>query len=169
MIYLIILPSSYPAETLIKRWDEYTSPARFAGNDDTLDLVFTSKRRGNKVKLVRRSGTMHEPYAAVFRGNIVETDKGSEIRGIFTKSVFDYIFTFGVIILAFFIRQSAESRGAELYTSNVLLAACIIIGLFLLFNRRSAKRRYVEFMTGITGIESNQFISKRELKTKEKR
>ena len=44
---MVKFTSEYSQNTLIEKWDEYTSPARFAGSDDTMDLIFVSKRKGN--------------------------------------------------------------------------------------------------------------------------
>ena len=161
---MITLPSDYSFEELVARWDDFTSPARFAGSDESLDLVYKSRRRGDKVTLVRRSDSMREPYAAVFRGKIVKTAQGSEIRGIFTKSFADYAVTAAIIALAVIIRIYAQDRADSLETANVLLAAAIIIGLLLLFNLRSAKRKYLDFICKITGKEVDLFKSRRESK-----
>ena len=161
---MLKLQSDYGKEELAARWDDYTSAARFAGSDETLDLIFVAKRKGDRVKLVRKSNSVHEPYAAVFRGKLCSKGNGSFIKGIFTKSLFDYIFTALVIALAFVVRGYAESRGASLYTSNVILAAVILGGLALLYNYRGTKRRYVEFMCRITGKESDAYLSRREAK-----
>ena len=158
------LHSDYGKEELTSRWDDYTSAARFAGSDDTLDLIFVATRRGDKVKLVRKSRSMHEPYAAVFRGRICSAGNGSAIKGVFTKSVFDYLFTAVLIALAFAVRGYAESRGASLYASNVILAAVILGSIVLLYNYRGTKRKYTEFMCRITGKETDVFRSRRETK-----
>ena len=161
---MINLPSDHSKDELIQRWDEYTSPARFAGSDDTLDLVFKSRRKNNKVILIRNANSMRNPYAAVFRGIIVNTEQGSEIRGFFTKTVFSYLMTAFIIFIAFVVRFAAEARNADLSTPNILLALCIIGGILLLYNYRPTKRRYIEFMIGITGNESDLFLSKKQLK-----
>ena len=161
------LPSEYSPEELEKRWDEYTSPARFAGNDDTLDLIFSATRRGNRIKLVRRAGTTHEPYAAVFRGRIVADKNGSALKGVFTKSIADYVITAIIISIAAMMRVYAESRGSDLYTTNVLLALCIVGGMLLLMNYRRTKRKYVEFMSSVTGKDIGLYRSRREMKNDE--
>ena len=166
---MIKLESDYSKEELLSRWDEYTSAARFAGSDETLDLIFVSKRNGDRIKLIRKSNSVHEPYAAVFRGKISGEGGRSCIKGIFTKSVLDYIFTALIIALAFVVRFYAESRGASLYTANVILAAAIIIGILLLFNYRGTKRRYTDFMCRITGRENELFRARGETKEAERK
>ncbi|MBR0231523.1 MAG: hypothetical protein IJQ53_04790 [Clostridia bacterium] len=52
---MVELESDYSKEELISRRDEYTSSARFAGSDETLDLIFVSKRNGDRIKLIRKS------------------------------------------------------------------------------------------------------------------
>ena len=59
--------SRYSKDELISRWDEFTSPARFAGTDDVMDLIFVSKRKGNKVRLVKRARTKRDPFACEAR------------------------------------------------------------------------------------------------------
>ena len=86
---MINFQSGYSATELISRWDEYTSISRFAGSDETMDLVYISKRRGNRVKLVRKAQLSREPFSTVFRGRIKNSKNGSEIVGCFTKSLLD--------------------------------------------------------------------------------
>lgn len=166
---MIELGSDYSKEELISRWDDYTSAARFAGSDETLDLIFVSKRSGDRIKLIRKSNSVHEPYAAVFRGRIYGKGERSCIKGIFTKTVIDYAFTALIIALAFVVRSYAESRGASLYTANVILAAAIVFGILLLFNYRGTKRRYTDFMCRITGRENELFRTRGETKEAERK
>ena len=107
---------------------------------------------------------MRDPYSTVFRGRIEKTDGGSVIKGFFTKTVFDYIFTLAVVAIAFVMRFQAEARGADLYVSNVILIICIFGGLLLLYSFRPTKRRYIEFMCRITGVETDICKSRREQK-----
>ena len=48
---MIRLKSSYSADQLAVQWDKRTSPERFAGNDDFMDLCFAGFRKGNRIKL----------------------------------------------------------------------------------------------------------------------
>lgn len=154
--------SNYTDVELIERWDEFTSPARFAGSDDTLDLIFIAKRKGNKLKLTRRARTASDPFASIFRGKIVKTEKGSEIVGVFTKSIFDYTIVSLILAFLFYIRTLIIDRGEPLGTINGLLVIAIIAGVFFLYNRRSEKRKYSEFIFRITGNEQPIFLSKKE-------
>ncbi len=159
---MIKYKSDYTSDELLKRWDEYTSVARFAGNDDTMDLIFVSKRNGEKVRLVRKARSAYEPFSCVFRGMIRSAGKGSEVVGIFTKGLVDYL-TVGLIwAFLFYIRSVVIERGGDLVTVNSLTALAIVGGLLMLYNYRKTKRRYTEFISRITGIEYNMFLSKRE-------
>jgi hypothetical protein len=159
-----IFESNYSTDELINRWDEFTSPARFAGNDDTMDLIFVSKRKGNRVKLVRRARTKRDPFACVFYGKIEESENGSRIRGLFAKSIADYFAV--ALIIAFFAYLSyyVASNGDSSVTINSLLGASVVIGILLLHNTRSVKRKYAEFISRITDIENDKFFSKKELR-----
>lgn len=161
---MICFPSDFSVEKLIENWDEYTSPARFAGSDDTMDLIFVSKRNDKSVKLVRRARFSREPFSTVFRGKIRNTKNGSEIVGVFTKTILDYAFSAAVLALLFYIRAIIIDRGGYLNTINVLLAVSIVAFVLLLMNTRASKRRYVDFICRITGIQINDYLSKKELK-----
>jgi len=166
---MIDFESKMNVTELIEKWDEFTSPSRFAGSDDTMDLIFVAKRSGERVKLVRRARLNREPFSSVFRGKIVKTEQGSKLTGFFTKSIFDYI-TVGLIIgLLFYIRAGILARGDSLNTINTLLVCSIIGGGLLLYNTRAAKRRYADFITRITGGENVYFLTKKEQKELDKR
>ena len=153
--------SKLSLEELIENWDAYTSVSRFAGSDDTMDLIFVSKRKGCKVKLIHKARLAYEPFSAVFRGKIRKTEKGSEVVGYFTKSFSDYAIVAAVVALIFYMRSFVIERGNSLNTINALLITSIIAGIFLLWNSRSVKRKYAEFICRITGEENQHFIAKR--------
>lgn len=156
--------SCFSKEELTSRWDEFTSPARFAGSDDVMDLIYVSKRKNDRVRLVRRARSKREPFSCVFYGKIAKNEKGSEISGIFAKSVIDYIAIALIIALLAYIRYIVIDRGESPVTVNILLGASIIIGILLLYNTRSTKRKYAEFISRITDVENDKFLSKKELK-----
>lgn len=166
---MLVFKSKLSAEELKDKWDEFTSPARFAGSDDNLDLIFISKRKDSKVKLVRRAKSSHEPFSCVFRGTICASEGGSEIKGVFTKSWVDYFFTFAVIGLLFYIRNGIIERGEPVNTINVALAFSLVAAALLLMNTRKAKRKYCDFISRITGIDNEYFLTKSEEKDKEGR
>ncbi len=156
--------SRFLEDELIERWDEFTSPARFAGADEMMDLIYVSKRKGNQVRLVRRAGSKRDPFSCVFYGKIVKSEQGSAVKGIFAKSLFDYIAIALIIALFAYIRCIVIERGDSPVTVNILLGASIIIGGFLLYNTRSIKRKYAEFISRITDTENDKFISKKDLR-----
>lgn len=160
---MINFESDMSVDELVEKWDEYTSPARFAGSDDTMDLIFMANRKGKKVKLVRRARSNREPFTSVFRGEISETRHGSKISGFFTKSIIDYCFIGCLIGLLFYIRNVFVERGDSLNTINVLLSFAIIGGLLLLYNTRASKRKYADFISRITGKENRYFLTKKEM------
>ncbi len=164
---MVDFESKLTSEELTDKWDEYTSPSRFAGSDDTMDLIFVSKRKGNKIKLIRRPRSNREPFGTIFRGHIVQTEQGSKISGVFTKSLFDYIFVGLINAFLVYIRMVFATRGDSLGTVNSLLVCGVIGGFLLLFNTRSAKRKYADFIVRITGGENDKFLSKRELAERE--
>lgn len=156
----INFPSEYTVDELKARWEEFTSPARFAGSDENMDLVFTSKQNDDKVRLVRKARASKEPFSCVFEGTIRKTEKGSEISGSFRKSLFDYIIVGVFLLLLFYIRGVIMARGESLNTINMLLIFAMVCGSLLLFNGRRTKRKYVEFICRITGIEVPYFLPK---------
>lgn len=166
---MIKFESSLSKAELAEKWDEFTSPARFAGSDDAMDLIYVSKRKDDKVRLVRRARSRRDPFSCVFRGKIKSRDGGSEISGFFTKALFDYFAIAAIIALLFYIRSLVMERGESLGTVNVLLACSIIGGFLLLYNTRSTKRRYADFIVRITGGENDRFLSRKEMREKEEK
>ncbi len=160
---MIRYTSKFSKKELKERWDEYTSPARFAGSDATMDLIFTAQRNGSRVKLVRRARLARDPFSSVFCGRIKKTEQGSEISGYFRKSIFDYFFVGIILALLFYIRSFIVERGDSLNTINTLLICGIVVGALLLRNSRSAKRKYSEFIFKITDNEMAMFLSKKKL------
>ena len=158
---MINFESKYDVEELISRWDEFTSPSRFSGSDDSMDLIFVSKRNDSKVKLVRRARANRDPFSTVFRGKIVKTEKGSAISGIFTKSILDYLVVALILGFLFYLQSASE-------TNISALLACAVIGAgVLLYNTKSSKRRFADFICRITEADNHLFLTKKELKEKE--
>ena len=157
----ISFPCEYSLEELQYRWDEFTSPARFAGSDENMDLVFVSHRKGNKVRLVRKATASKEPFTCVFSGKLNKTENGSEVVGSFRKTIFDYIIVGALLLVLFYIRMVIMSRGENLGTINILLVFALAGGTLLLRNSRRTKRLYSEFIFRITEIEKNYFLPRR--------
>jgi len=165
---MVVFPSEYTENELCQRWDDFTSPARFAGNDEMMDLIFVSERDGNKVKLVRKAKSAKEPFSCVFQGKIKKTEQGSEIIGYFRKSFFDYLAVALIFGILWYMRSMILERGESLTTINGLLLVALLGGAFLLYNTRLSKRKYAEFIFRITECEVPMFLSKKEQKEQEK-
>ena len=157
---MVEFESKYSAEELIQRWDEHTSISRFAGCDDTMDLIFVSKRKGNSVKLVRKARYSREPFSPVFRGKIENKDSGSKVVGFFTKTWADYSFVLIINAILFYVRTFVIDRGESPDTINTLIAASLLCSILLLLNYRPSKRRYAEFISRITGEDNELFVKK---------
>ena len=155
---MINFNSDYSANELIDRWDEFTSPARFAGSDDTMDLIFVSKRKNDRVRLVRRSRNALEPFACVFRGKIVD----KKITGVFTKAIIDYIVVAAIYAFLLYMRSYMIENGNPLKTINALLVIATVFSVALLLNTRRTKRKYCEFIARIVGKDNDYFLRKNE-------
>ncbi len=150
---IMIFKSNFDKETLTARFDDLTSEARFAGADEQNDWVFQSSRKGDKIKIVRKPKSAYDPFASVFRGTIIEDGKGSAIKGIYTKSLPDYIFTFFVFLIYYTVCfkyfASAEDKTVPLIL--ILSGAAVI---FLLFSSLPhTRKRYGDFIKRVTGGE----------------
>lgn len=165
---MIKFPSDLSPEELAEKWDEYTSPARFAGSDDTMDLIYMSRRNGYKVNLVRKARSAREPFSCIFRGRIKKSEKGSELVGFFAKSIVDYVVVAGLLALVFYIRSLIITRGENPGAINIILMVALVGSALLLYNTRAAKRRYSEFIFRITGKEIPIFLTRNEKKESEK-
>ncbi len=163
-IFMTRLPSDFSLPQLRESWDRETAEARFAGADDTMDLIFVAKRKGDRVRLVRKARAMNDPFSAVFRGRLKETEKGSEIVGFFTKRVVDYLFCILLVAGLLFVQTTVINRGENPYTINVLLVSSIVFSLIALYCFRPTKRRYTDFLCSITKKEAKLFLSRKEKK-----
>lgn len=147
---MLVLKSSQTPEELMLRWDERTSPARFAGSDELMDSIFMASRKGDRVFLIRKASGALDPFATVFRGRIVSCGTGSAIKGCFTKRLFDYLALLALGALDWLIYARALESGNA---SESLTVACIAIAVLLLLIAvplRGARRRYREFLEEIT-------------------
>ena len=143
--------SLYSKDELIKRWDDITSPARFAGANETLDWVYNSFRKGDNVKLVKKPRAAYDPYATVFRGKIEEAKNGSQIRGVFTKGLFDYIITLFIAVVYFGVCAAYLSRAADRTVPLILISVGVIVILFLLIPFPGKRKKYGELIRQVTG------------------
>lgn len=143
--------SLYKKDELIKRWDDITSPARFAGANETLDWVYNASRTKDKVKLVKKPRAAYDPFATVFRGKIEEAKNGSQIRGVFTKGVFDYIITFFVAVVYFGVCAAYMSRVTDQTIPLLLISVGVIIILFALIPFPGKRKKYGALIRKVTG------------------
>lgn len=143
--------SKYSKEELIKRWDDITSPARFAGANAELDWVYNASRKEDRVRLVKKPRASYDPYATVFRGRIEKDGEGSSITGIFTKGIADYIITLIVGSIYFGVCAEYASRSAVKTVPYLLISAGILVVLFLLMPLPGKRRKYGELIKKVTG------------------
>ena len=143
--------SLYSKDELIKRWDDITSPARFAGADDELDWIFISSRKGDNVKLVKKPRASYDPYATVFRGKIEQTNDGGHIRGIFTKGLFDYIITLVIAVIYFGVCAVYLSRAEDKTLPLIFISIGVILVLFALIPFPGSRKKYGALIRRVTG------------------
>lgn len=146
----MIFRSGFDKAALILRFDDITSEARFAGADEQNDWIFQSFRKGDRIKIVRKPKGSYDPFASVFRGRIMETESGSAIKGVYTKSLPDYIFTFIIFFVYYTVcfnsYASAENKTAPL--AFMIVGAAIILLLFS--SLPHTRKRYGEFIRRVT-------------------
>ncbi len=164
----MIYKSNYGKEELIARFDDLTSEARFAGADELNDWVFQSKRTDDKIKIVRKPKSAYDPFASVFRGKIVATEYGSAIRGVYTKSVFDYVFTFFVFFIYFGVCAKYYGSADDKTTPTVMIFAGIAIILLLFSSLPHTRKKYGDFIRRVT-VGDGQAPSARPEPKEEKR
>ncbi|MBO4868974.1 MAG: hypothetical protein J5585_04615 [Clostridia bacterium] len=143
--------SSYGKEELIRRWDEITSPARFAGANEQLDWVYNASRNGDSVRLVKKPRASYDPYATVFRGKIEETKTGSRIRGVFTKGAADYVITAFIAAVYFGVCVAYVGRAADKTVPYLLISVGIAVFIFLLTPLPGKRRKYGELIREVVG------------------
>ena len=143
--------SFYSKDELTKRWDEITSPARFAGAHEELDWVYNASRKGDRVKLVKKPRASYDPYATVFRGKIEGSKTGGRIRGIYTKGVFDYIVTLLIAVVYFGVCANQFSRVSDRTVPMMLMSIGMIVILFLLIPFPGKRKKYGDLIREVTG------------------
>ncbi len=154
---MLFLKSKYSEADLASRWDERTSPARFAGNDELLDAVFVAKRKQDRVILIRKARGTWDPFATVFRGRIVPLPDGSAIKGYFTKRLFDYVLLFLLLLADGYFCFRLQDMGNLTASASVGCLAFAAILLLLAVPLRASRRRYRAFLQDIVHMdEENQ-------------
>lgn len=149
----MVLESKATPEQLMRRWDEKTSPARFAGSDALMDNIFIASRKEDRVFLIRRASGALDPFATVFRGRIIPCGSGSAIKGRFTKRLFDYVLLLLLAALDGFVYYRAlEDGGADPSLTGVCIAVALLL-LLLAVPLYAPRRRYREFVEEITSAD----------------
>lgn len=147
------LKSNHSPVELASRWDERTSPARFAGNDDVLDTVYRAKRKGNSVFLIRKGSVSLDPFTTVFRGKILPCGEGSMIKGYFSKRAFDYVLLAILLCLDAAFALKASLMGAMTGEAFLWCLGFAVILVLLAIPTPFAVKRYTAFMRDITKDE----------------
>ena len=143
--------SAFTKEELTARWDVITSPGRFAGANETLDWVYNASRKGDRVKLVKKPRAAYDPYATVFRGKIESRGGASRIRGVFTKSVFDYVITAVISAVYFGVCAEYLSRAHDRTVPLILISVGIAAVIFALTPMPGKIRKYGALIREVTG------------------
>ena len=78
---MLILESRFSPSELAERWDDRTSPARFAGNDDVMDDIYIARRKDNRVFLIRKGVNSLLHALPVFLGINGDTGLSVERNG----------------------------------------------------------------------------------------
>ncbi len=134
---------------LTARWDERTSPQRFAGGDDLFDNIYIARRSGDKVKLAFKPRSGPDLFSTVFRGRITGGESGSAITGSCTKSGADYALACVLAVIMAVMLKAMYDRGlgvVGLYTGMLICAA--VLAVYLL-PKRGARKKYAEFLKDI--------------------
>ncbi len=149
----MIFKSNYGKNELIARFDDLTSEARFAGADEQNDWIFLSTRKGDKIKIVRKPKNAYDPFASVFRGRIVECEGGSAIKGVYTKSLPDYIFSLFVFTVYYTVCFKYYASADDKTVSLALMIAGAAVLLLLFSSLPHTRKRYGEFIRRVTESE----------------
>lgn len=147
---MLILESRFSPSELAERWDDRTSPARFAGNDDVMDDIYIARRKDNRVFLIRKGGGTWDPFATVFRGKIEASDTGSVLKGSFSKRVLDYIVFMLFLFLDIYFAYRGYLMDAWSFSTVLVCSAVLVVLLLLIIPLPPARRRYTAFIREIT-------------------
>lgn len=153
---MLVLKSKWTPDQLAQRWDEKTSPARFAGNDALMDSIFIASRKEDRVFLIRRASGALDPFATVFRGRIVPCGEGSAIKGHFTKRLFDYVLLVLLAVLDGFLYFRMLDSGQVSASYQGFCAAFALLLLLAAVPLRAPRRRYRAFLEEITSADHCQ-------------
>ena len=147
---MLTLKSNHSVSQLIARWDDRTSPARFAGNDDVLDTVYRAKREEDRVYLIRKGSSSIDPFTTVFRGKISRDGEGSVLEGKFTKRSFDYVLLVLFLGLDVAFAMRSYLLGDLTYGGMLGCGLFALLMILLAIPTPWAKKRYTAFLRDIT-------------------
>ena len=134
---------------LAARWDERTSPQRFAGSDDIFDNIYIARRKGDRVKLAFKPRSGPDLFGTVFRGRIAQDGEKSYITGFFTKTCADYILACVLAVIMAVILKAMYDRGMALVHLYAGMALSDAVLLVYLYPKRSPRKKYSEFLRDI--------------------
>lgn len=152
---MLILKSKLTKQQLIARWDDRTAPARFAGNEDLEDNIFIGTRKDDRVTLIRKARGAWDPFATVFKGKITSEGEYGVLEGTFGKRVLDYVILIALGLLDFLFYFYASPERQTQSTAGFCIAFAVLL-IFLAIPRRSAKKRYREFLADIALTENEK-------------
>lgn len=143
------IKSGLSLEELVRRWDERTSPQRFAGGDELFDNVFIAERNGEKIKIAYKPKSGPDLFSTVFRGRLIKNGERSAISGLFTKAGVDYILACALAVVFFAVMKAVSDRGAGV---TVIYAGCAVFAavmILFLIPKKSFKKKYLELFEDI--------------------
>ena len=146
----MIMKSKLTKRQLAERWDERTSPQRFAGSDDMFDNIFVADRKGDKIKVAFKPRTGTYLFSAVFRGRITEDEEGSAITGKYTKSDADYVIAGILVIIFTAVLKALYDRGIGAIKIYIGMLICAAVLFVFLVPKRGAIKKYRELFKDIT-------------------
>lgn len=142
--------SDLSKEELTMRWDNITSPARFAGADDMTDCVFISTRKDDRVTLVKKPKISFDPLSAYFRGKISADGDGSKITGIYTKGLTDYIVGAAISLIYFGVAAEYASRAENPSMPLAFIVGGIIVLILLYITYPGTRKKYEALIKEVT-------------------
>ena len=143
------IKSGLTCEELVRRWDERTSPQRFAGGDEFFDSVFIAERSGEKIKIAYKPRSGPDLFSTVFRGRLVKDGEGSAISGLFTKAGVDYILACVLAVVFFAVMKAVRDRGADIAVIYACCAVFALVMILFLIPKRSFRKKYLELFEDI--------------------
>ncbi len=141
--------SELTKEELVARWDERTSPQRFAGSDDMFDNIYIAHRGGDRIKLAFKPRSGPDLFGTVFRGRITRNGEGSAISGFFTKTGADYLLAFVLAVVMTVILKAMYDRGLGVVNLYIGMALCAAVLALYLWPKRTSKKKYAAFLKDI--------------------